>query len=389
MKKKLLFVSHSSEKAGGAEDELEKIIDYLISFEGEYEIHTIFPEGYRKEYFINNSDKYLIYERCHLPVTPNKILDYYGFLKSYFKQKKLITKFTENKEYDVCIFNVSVLIWPMLVLRRYKNIVFVREDVNPKFIKKILHKILKKIAAYVIFVSKGNEQEFKENTKFKNTETLFSSVEEYVNINEDYYFRNIDPKIGKKIKSQEIKLCCMGTITARKNQLSLIKAIKYIKDNNNNNSPLLFLAGDNEIDLNYYLKCKKFIDENNLKEDIIFTGHLNKNDYYSLLNNIDILLIPSTSEGFPLVLSAALKYGKPIIATKVGGIEDIIINNINGILMNDTKPKTISDAISIIMKNNHFRDELIRNAIKTYKEYFSLNENLTKIKGIIDDISGK
>ena len=51
------------------------------------------------------------------------------------------------------------------------------------------------------------------------------------------------------------------------------------------------------------------------------------------LREADIFLLPSTSEGLPVALLEAMAYGKPIVATRVGGIPDVLADGTEGVLV--------------------------------------------------------
>ncbi len=67
---------------------------------------------------------------------------------------------------------------------------------------------------------------------------------------------------------------------------------------------------------------QQFCRENGMAEDVIFTGHVtNVGDYYRL---IDLLVIPSYSEGLPNVLLEAMALGVPVVSTKVGAVGEVL-----------------------------------------------------------------
>ncbi len=70
----------------------------------------------------------------------------------------------------------------------------------------------------------------------------------------------------------------------------------------------------------------------------------------SFLNSIDLYVLMSSSEGFPLKALEACSCGRPIISTKVSGVEDIVVNGKNGFLINRDHDELIKK-VKFLKKN--------------------------------------
>ena len=141
----------------------------------------------------------------------------------------------------------------------------------------------------------------------------------------------------------------VGNLIKRKNVESLLEAKKL-----SNADYYLVIVGDGPLfkDLN-----KKVRDEN--IEDVIFTG--SRSDVENIIPSCDVLVLPSFSESFGLVLIEALACGKPVIGSNVGGISEIINRDV-GLLVNPNDAKSISNAIDKVIKDDNLRIILSMNA---------------------------
>lgn len=105
-------------------------------------------------------------------------------------------------------------------------------------------------------------------------------------------------------------------------------------------------AGDG-VDLEKYIKFTK---ENNMDDFVKWLGQLNYEQKLSEYQNCDCFILTSKHESFGIVFVEALACGKPVIATKCGGPEDII-NDKNGLLVKTGNVEEISKAILYMADN--------------------------------------
>jgi len=124
---------------------------------------------------------------------------------------------------------------------------------------------------------------------------------------------------------------------------------------------------------------KKTLDEfvqANPNAKIVVTGYVSPHDlpaYYSL---IDVLLYPSQHDGMPNAVLEAMACGKPVIATPVGGILDVIKDGENGILIPVNDGDALANAIHEVLSDAELRNRLGKNARQTIINGFSLQREL-------------
>ena len=76
------------------------------------------------------------------------------------------------------------------------------------------------------------------------------------------------------------------------------------------------------------------------------------------MHQADVLALSSRSEGLPVVLLEAMAAGLPLVATKVGGIPDIVEDGGNGYLVNAKSPEEIAERLMILLRNDKIREEM-------------------------------
>jgi len=126
----------------------------------------------------------------------------------------------------------------------------------------------------------------------------------------------------------------------------LLKAFANTKDRHDWK---LILCGTIDPSFESYIKdyFKKHPD---LKERVIFTGHLNRKELFDFYSQAKIFALPSRSEGFPNVISDALFFKNAIITTNKVAINDII-NERMGIIIDPDAPKQLEEAILSLILN--------------------------------------
>lgn len=97
-------------------------------------------------------------------------------------------------------------------------------------------------------------------------------------------------------------------------------------------------------------------------------------DHKILFNKIflsDLLVLSSISEGLPMAAAEAMVIGTPIIATKVGGLPEMIEDKISGILVEPKDPEALANTIEHVLKDKDLQIQLSEGGVKRIKEKYS------------------
>jgi len=90
---------------------------------------------------------------------------------------------------------------------------------------------------------------------------------------------------------------------------------------------------------------KRLVAELKVEENVFFTGRLPHEEAVQYMNKASIMSLPSWMEGFGIVYIEAMACGKPVVAVRGQGIEDVIVESENGFLVN---PHSVEDVVSIL-----------------------------------------
>jgi len=123
---------------------------------------------------------------------------------------------------------------------------------------------------------------------------------------------------NKKLHKRK-NLLFVGNVIERKGVYFLIKSLKqFLLDN----KEIHFFIVGAQPDKNYFQKCVKYIERNNLDNSVSFFPEKSSEEISNLMNEAKILLMASTSEGLPRVLIESGLCGLPAIASNIDGIEN-------------------------------------------------------------------
>lgn len=114
-----------------------------------------------------------------------------------------------------------------------------------------------------------------------------------------------------------------------------------------------------------------------LKDRIVFTGKITDDELKEHYKTCSFLVLPAVydekgdTEGLGVVLLEAMSYGKPVVASRAGGITDIVADGENGLLVTPADSSALAGAIERLAKNRKLHGKLGRAARKTVDEKFN------------------
>jgi glycosyltransferase involved in cell wall biosynthesis len=121
-----------------------------------------------------------------------------------------------------------------------------------------------------------------------------------------------------------------------------------------------------------------------IEENLIFSGF--RKDINEILSAIDILVIPSLLEGFPMITLEGMAMAKPIIATAIDGIKEQIIDGQSGVFIPPRDPYPIADAIIRLGKNKNFAQNLGLEAKRRVEEQFTVEKMVAETERVYQSL---
>ena len=245
--------------------------------------------------------------------------------------------------------------------------ILVSPDFNPFLIKFIVlfgNLLPKKILA----VSKAAQHHLIRNgVEKEKTEVIFNAIddelfqikESFKNVREEYHLENTVKLVG-----------CVGRIIPQKGQKVLLSAIPGVI----RSYPEIFflIIGDVFLKEEAYKKeLLEIINQYGIEGRVKFTGF--RPDIVDVMGSLDVVVFPSIApEAFPLSILEALSLGKPVIASDVGGIREMIEDRVSGLLVEPNHPEQIAEGILSLFENREISDRIGQRAKEVVRQKFSL-----------------
>ncbi len=151
----------------------------------------------------------------------------------------------------------------------------------------------------------------------------------------------VDTEIFKPMEAdvhENLNLVCIGNIVSNKNQLFLLETLKQLPKN-----VVLHLYGKEEE--NYKKQLDEYIAKNNLASRVFFHGFVENNKIPQILRGMDLFILPSFNEGFPVSILEAMACGVPVLSSDSGGGAYFMLQQGGGYIFDLTNPKELLEFI--------------------------------------------
>lgn len=154
-------------------------------------------------------------------------------------------------------------------------------------------------------------------------------------------------------------IAIVGQLTPLKRQeLFITAATKLIKDRHWTDADFLVIGqpGSKSEDVEYANQLCQLVNVLGLEDHIRFTGFVN--ELPAKLSAFDIVVLPSQNEGFSLALIEAMAAGCAVIASRVGGMAEIVEHEVTGLFLERNDDSALIAALSRLLTDNQLRQKM-------------------------------
>jgi glycosyltransferase involved in cell wall biosynthesis len=250
----------------------------------------------------------------------------------------------------------------------------------PQFAEKILDRWVERSSDRIITASEASKESLCRKRGFS-----------WNKLHNIYYGIDLDglygPKHDQRIRKEfhldkSFQLVGMvGSFEKRKGHQYLFNAIPSIIQKVKNVRFVIIGGGENQENIIHLAR------ELGIESHLVFTGY--RTDVLSFMSIFDIFVLPSTSfESLPFVILEAMAMGRPVVATKVAGIPEEIVDGVNGLLVPPKDSGSLAKAIAVLLRDRVRAQKMGQMGKKRFKEMFTIDrmikETLSLYVGILE-----
>lgn len=164
-----------------------------------------------------------------------------------------------------------------------------------------------------------------------------------------------------------------GRFEETKGILTLLKAFQDFQKDGMEGKLILAGGAEEDIDSKTSLPVNTHLLKavEGIENRVTFLGSMSQHELASLFSKATAAIVPSYYESFGMVAAEAQACGTPVIASEIGGLQDVIRNGQTGILVPPRDAHAISEAMKTLAENPQLTEDLGRNAVKRVSLLFT------------------
>lgn len=212
----------------------------------------------------------------------------------------------------------------------------------------------------IVFVSKDIESYYKRYYKNIKSTVIYNGIPK-IEVNPNINLQGFD--------YNAYNIGIVGRLTKIKGHIFLLRALKNL---NGLGNIKLNIFGNGQLEE----ELKDYCNKNGISNIVAFHGF--KENIHDYMAALDVLVMPSLHEGMPYTLLEAMYLKIPIIASDVGGLKEILENNVDALLVPPADKVVLEKAIRFLYANPELRKYLVVNAYKNVAGEFLINKMIDR-----------
>lgn len=186
---------------------------------------------------------------------------------------------------------------------------------------------------------------------------------------------------GEKEKTKQFTIFTAGRFIPRKRFDLLIRAFALLVSSHDNVK--LLVAGDGPLKK----ELKALTTELNIMDKVKFLGFIKNNEMLEAYRASAIFVLPSKSEGMPMVVLEAQSFGLPVIIGNFASSDELIEDGRTGFIIKSEKPQDWSKSLSLLYEDVELRKILGKEARNRIVREFGWKNAAMRIMGRFEDIA--
>ena len=176
----------------------------------------------------------------------------------------------------------------------------------------------------------------------------------------------------------------VGNIQEWKGQLVLLEALASLRTSVPEATALI-VGGVHRSGMGYADRMRRFVEEQELSDHVVMTGA--RDDVGDLMNGMDVVVHTSVrGEPFGRVIIEAMAVGKPVVATRAGGVPEFVVDGENGLLVEPGDVHQLVEVLGRLHSNPDLRKRLAEGASRSVQN-FSIRHHVQEMTKVYERVA--
>ncbi|GAB7024012.1 glycosyltransferase family 4 protein [Salidesulfovibrio brasiliensis] len=172
--------------------------------------------------------------------------------------------------------------------------------------------------------------------------------------------------------------CTVGRMSPEKGHMVLLEAIR--RNRADLGGVIFILAGDGPC----RRELEEFVALHGLEPFVTFAGYVS--DMSPFYAAMDALVLPSFSEGMPNVVLEAMLFGKPVLATRVGGVAEVVVEGVTGDLVPSGSPEALGEGVLRFVRDRERMETMGKAGFDEVRRRFDPHVRATAITDLYETL---
>ncbi len=121
-----------------------------------------------------------------------------------------------------------------------------------------------------------------------------------------------------------------------------------------------------------------------MTDDVVFTGF--SGEALSYINAMDVFVLTSLKEGLPRVVLEAMVVGRPVVAARVTGPSELVVDGRTGFLVDGANPETFAEKVRELLESEELRSAMGEEGKKRVQEHFSMDAYVRGVEKVFEEV---
>lgn len=190
-------------------------------------------------------------------------------------------------------------------------------------------------------------------------------------------------RFNQPLHNNPTQILYLGHIGKAKGSFVLAEAAKILKERG---QPFIVHLVGSELTMGEISSLHMMIEENQIEDVVKIHPPAYGNEKLDYFRQAEIFIYPSFHEGIPIAVIEAMACGLPVVATRAGGLPDLVQEGVNGFLVPPGQAEALADQVAILIRDVPLRQKMQRESCRLAQEKFGIDQHVNQLVGIYEAI---